>query len=138
VRRFTQLLAQLTGALVCLLNFRRAVAFGALHRGADRKPELQLMFKAFVTFGQPVKNSQARRKMLDCFARRAAAERIASSLFAIPECALEITSLLEMARQLRRDLIRTIAVRSFLPLADAIVQSRSARRSKARVNGFAV
>ncbi len=125
-------------AFVPFLNFIGATAFGALHRSAERKPQLQFMLETFVSLGQATQDSQSRRQMLHCFARRTAAQRVARGLFAIPQCPLEIAAPLEMARQLRRYLVCIFSVRRFLAHTDAIVQSRTARRRQPCVNSFAI
>ena len=131
--RFAQLLAQFTGPLVSVLDFMGAIAFGALHGRAEREPQLQFMLETFVSLGQATENSQSRRKMFDCFARRTAAQRIARGLFAILQRPLEIAALLEMTRQFRRYLICTISVRRFLAHPDADCAIRNgAPRSAAR------
>src|ERR1700691_5605786 len=76
-------LSQFAALFVRILDIGRAVAFRALHRGAEREPDLQFVLGSFMSFGDAAENPQSAGKMFDRLARRTAAERVAGGLLAI-------------------------------------------------------
>ena len=133
LREILGLLAQLPGAGVGTFDRRSHVALGDGQRRAERALHRQLAPLSLLRVGKRHQQIDSVREQADGLRGRAAAHRVGCGLLQILRRAVGIPPLLEMQRELGRDLRCAHAKGSLRAFADPEVQLRASRSGNAPV-----